>query len=123
MQLTRYQRRRAELVRIMGGACVQCAATENLEIDHIDRSTKSFTVTSHMTYSWEAILAEARKCQLLCSDCHLTKSQAEATKEVHGTWGQYKNRKCRCTDCRGFINNYMNEYKKRRRAEARSRQL
>lgn len=58
-----------------GKSCARCGSTENLELDHIDRSTK---VDSHI-WSWseERRSAELAKCQALCRSCHLDKTRTE----------------------------------------------
>jgi 5-methylcytosine-specific restriction endonuclease McrA len=80
--LERYHRRRAAIVKSMGGECAQCYSTEDLEIDHIDRSTKSFDIGKAIAgWKMDRINAELDKCQLLCHDCHLEKSVAENSVE------------------------------------------
>jgi hypothetical protein len=58
--------------------CSTCGRSEQLEIDHIDPSTK----LSHKIWSWSKIRREEElaKCQVLCKDCHLTKSKKEKIK-------------------------------------------
>lgn len=58
-----------------GKSCVQCGSTENLELDHIDRTTK----IDHKIWSWTRVKREAEiaKCQVLCHDCHKEKTRAE----------------------------------------------
>lgn len=62
--------RRAEFFK--DKVCVRCGSTKNLELDHIDRSTK----VSHNIWSWSKKRREAEieKCQVLCRDCHKAKS-------------------------------------------------
>jgi 5-methylcytosine-specific restriction endonuclease McrA len=61
--LARYHRLRMKGIEMLGGVCVNCASTDDLQFDHIDPSSKSFTVTSKINnYSWEAIEAELKKC-------------------------------------------------------------
>lgn len=69
----RRHQRRAELIEMLGGKCVRCGATEDLAFDHIDPSTKRFVVGSSMSRAWAELVAEARKCQLLCPPCHREK--------------------------------------------------
>ncbi len=42
--LERYHRLRAEWIESQGGKCVLCSSVEDLEIDHVDRATKSFDI-------------------------------------------------------------------------------
>lgn len=64
--------RRKEYVDKHGGKCVKCSSTHRLEFDHINPEEK----VSHRIWSWsrDRIEAELAKCQLLCRDCHLSKT-------------------------------------------------
>jgi transposase len=72
------QRRRREvkrqLVEEAGGACVLCGydrALSGLHFHHLDPAAKTFGVSRHgVTRALDAARAEARKCVLLCSNCH-----------------------------------------------------
>lgn len=73
--LRRYHARRAEAVRLLGGACIKCGTTERLEFDHIDPASKEFTIGgSAWNTSKARFLAEVAKCQLLCATHHAEKS-------------------------------------------------
>ena len=78
------QARRARLIEMLGGKCVRCGATENLEFDHIDPSTKVFGVCAGLDKAWDVLVAEASKCQLLCRPCHVAKG-AEDRRELRRT--------------------------------------
>jgi transposase-like protein len=62
------------LVREAGGRCVLCGYDRclgALEFHHRDRKTKLFGIAMKgRTKSFEKLLAEARKCALLCANCH-----------------------------------------------------
>ncbi len=64
-----------------GEACVKCGIQDNrvLEFDHVDPSTKSFSIARGIadTRSWENILNEISKCQILCANCHKIKTSKE----------------------------------------------
>lgn len=63
------QKRRDTAIKLLGGACVVCGTTENLEINHIDPTTKSFTLSrwdGKASDYWE----EVKKCNLLCKAHH-----------------------------------------------------
>jgi DNA-directed RNA polymerase subunit RPC12/RpoP len=70
------RRRRVKeiLVADAGGACVLCGYSAwigALEFHHLDPSEKAFSVSgTGVTRSLERARAEARKCVLLCSNCH-----------------------------------------------------
>ena len=102
-----------KLIELAGGCCNRCKATESLQFNHIDPSTKLFTLSAQNLYkNWSQILLELEKCELLCRQCHLaeTKKQfAEKTLKVWndgisgpficGTARSYHKNKCRCADC------------------------
>ena len=74
---TKYAQRRQYAVSKLGGRCVRCGSTENLEFDHIDESTKFANISDLMRMSIELLDAELAKCQLLCHDCHMQKTYEE----------------------------------------------
>jgi hypothetical protein len=61
----------------LGGKCTSCGYNKYygaLEFHHVDPNTKD-TVWNHLKKrSWDRIIVELDKCQLLCSNCH---------KEIH----------------------------------------
>lgn len=113
--------RRERLVELLGGVCNDCDSIEDLNFDHIDRSTKKFTLSgAGLDKKWETILAELDKCQLLCVDCHKKKT-VEFRDHVgghnkilehdllHGTARMYTLRGCRCSLCRLAKKRYRNK--------------
>lgn len=74
--LRRYHKRRAEALALLGGKCVVCGTTEDLNFDHIDRDTKSFSISRLWSISYNRFLAEVQKCQILCQAHHIEKSKA-----------------------------------------------
>jgi DNA-binding CsgD family transcriptional regulator len=62
------------LVRAAGGRCLICGYDRclgALQFHHTDRNTKLFGVAMKgRTISFEKLLAEARKCLLMCANCH-----------------------------------------------------
>lgn len=89
-------RRRSEF--FSDKTCVVCGGSENLELDHINRSDK----VDHKIWSWskERQATEIAKCQVLCGKCHQVKTSLENSKPlIHGTNAGYT-RKCRCTNCK-----------------------
>ncbi|NGX08832.1 hypothetical protein UI24_16625 [Mycobacteroides franklinii] len=87
-----------------GKVCVKCGSSSDLELDHIDPRLK--ISNSIWTWSWERILAEVAKCQVLCEGCHRvkTRSQLPITNGCiafrHGTPTMYNKHRCRCGLCR-----------------------
>lgn len=89
--------RRRKVLDFLGGHCAVCGATEGLEIDHIDPSTKSFDARDNLTLA--TIEDELRKCQLLCGTCHKAKTIRERPPFKHGTIYGFMKMKCACDDC------------------------
>ena len=61
------------LVDEAGGRCQVCGYQRyigNLQFHHVDRSTKSFSLGSGQGKSLGAFREEAKKCVLLCANCH-----------------------------------------------------
>jgi hypothetical protein len=62
------------LVRDAGGACAACGYSEclaALSFHHLDPGLKRFAVAGRgVTRSLDAAREEAKKCVLLCSNCH-----------------------------------------------------
>lgn len=94
--------RRLDALAMLGGKCSVegCGATEDLEFDHIDPETKSFNLASNWSRAWEDIVAELKKCQLLCSAHHLEKTLTDRPPFEHGTIYGYRDGSCRCSKCR-----------------------
>lgn len=64
--------RKQQLVDELGGACVLCGYNKSvvaLHFHHRDPTLKEFHVTGG-NRSYKSMLAEAKKCVLLCSNCH-----------------------------------------------------
>jgi transposase-like protein len=70
-------RRRRKVKRILveeaGGACLICGydrCVAALEFHHLDPTEKRFALSLRGARSLESLRAEARKCVLLCANCH-----------------------------------------------------
>jgi hypothetical protein len=64
---------KVKLVELRGGACHICGYDRHpgaLSFHHIDPLTKSMTIASNHGRSWDVLAHEARKCALLCMNCH-----------------------------------------------------
>ena len=97
--IKKYHNRRLELIVLLGGKCAWCGSTEHLEFDHKDPNAKEFSVSRILTYSWERILKEIKKCQLLCHECHLIKNKIDNGEAKHGSLSMYRYYRCRCILC------------------------
>lgn len=75
---TVYPERKAKALELLGGSCAQCGETSDLDFDHISPKTKTIEVTDLLdTHSWDSILQEMEKCQLLCKNCHKQKTRED----------------------------------------------
>jgi len=75
----RYEKR-AICLEYLGGNCVKCGTTHNLQFDHIKREGKKYSIASKLSYKFDNLKEELDKCQLLCAPCHLDKTAKEWTK-------------------------------------------
>lgn len=104
--LREYQRNRIKQRRLSwiaeNGPCVVCGATENLEVDHIDHSTKMYSVNDLWSLSPNnpKRINELKKCQVLCYDCHKEKTKKQLKTAKHGTSTMYNDYSCRCDPCK-----------------------
>lgn len=112
----KYHKRREWAIDILGGRCVKCGSTDNLEFDHIDHALVSFRIGGSLLYSNDKLLPELMKCQLLCHKCHMDKTLHESGRKrcEHGYSG-YVNRKCRCDICTDGWGKYFKTKRKSRR--------
>ncbi len=74
-QQQRGRQRKQLLIQRKGGRCERCGYRRNeaaLAFHHLEPANKFFPLDIRhcSNTSWDALLAEARKCQLLCLNCH-----------------------------------------------------
>jgi len=74
-QQQRGRQRKQLLIQRKGDRCERCGYRRNeaaLAVHHLEPKDKSFPLDIRhcSNTSWNALLAEARKCQLLCLNCH-----------------------------------------------------
>ena len=79
LQQARGRKRKLDLLRLKGSRCRRCGYDRNysaLEFHHRNPDSKEFQLDlrSLSNRSWNNILGEAGKCDLVCSNCH---------KEIH----------------------------------------
>lgn len=73
----RWKNRRRSAIEYLGGKCVVCGATENLEFDHVDPNTKVASIARLSSASEYKFYLEINKCQLLCHSHHKEKTLVE----------------------------------------------
>lgn len=120
--LQNYHRIRQSYVDYLGGKCVWrtgkntvCGATENLQFDHIDPALKEVNINNVMTRKREIALKEIDKCQLLCKQHHIEKTNNEKAPFTHGTMYAWWNKGCRCEICKPEWRIYQDERNAKRR--------
>ena len=68
-------KKKATLVEHLGGKCVGCGTTKDLQFDHIDRTQKSFTIGKSWGYTLEKLLKEAAvMIPVVLIECHKIKT-------------------------------------------------
>jgi 5-methylcytosine-specific restriction endonuclease McrA len=73
-----YWERRTAALEQLGGVCVDCGLSDNLEFDHVYASEKEYQINSLFSGgSSVKLAAELAKCVLRCYDCHKLKSARE----------------------------------------------
>lgn len=62
------------LIKMLGGKCKSCGKQFPVgvfDFHHINPKAKKFSISLHMVNkSMEALVKEAKKCDLLCANCH-----------------------------------------------------
>ena len=69
--------RRKLFIESRGSKCITCGSSDKLEVDHIDREQKVYNPRDIWSRRKEVRDAELAKCQVLCSPCHIKKTQLE----------------------------------------------
>ena len=67
--------RKLELIEMSGGKCMECGYNKNiaaLHLHHRDVNEKEFPLDARSlsNRSWDRLLVEYNKCDLLCGNCH-----------------------------------------------------
>lgn len=69
------------------GPCIDCGSFEDLEVDHVDATTKKFNPAQIWSRKAEVRLAELAKCVVRCNSCHVVKTvlnkETSHFKEAH----------------------------------------
>lgn len=83
-QAERGAKRRVKLIMDAGGKCAICGYSKNhtaLTFHHRDPLSKSFSLDTRgcSNRKWEKLIAEAKKCDLLCHNCHMEVHYPDAT--------------------------------------------
>ena len=115
--------RRLRLIEMSGGCCKKCGSKNNLEFNHKNREEKNFVLSGHnLDKSWDKIIEEWEKTELLCSKCHLEHTRKlykdkkitvwnsmKGLPYLHGTVRTYQEKKCKCEECKMAKKLYRNK--------------
>jgi hypothetical protein len=68
-------KRKEFLIKMLGGKCKKCGYNKSpyaLSFHHIDPANKNFdlSLNGNILHRWEEVIEEAKKCELLCLNCH-----------------------------------------------------
>ena len=68
-------REKEALVKMLGGHCTKCGYHKSigaLSFHHKNPKKKSFDISNNgnLMQDWEKVVREAKKCELLCLNCH-----------------------------------------------------
>ena len=69
------RKRKEALVKMLGGRCSKCGYNKNiraLSFHHKNPKDKLFDISNNgnLMGEWEIVIQEAKKCKLLCLNCH-----------------------------------------------------
>ena len=74
LKVTQIRREQKQfLIKLFGDACVMCGYNKSvraLHFHHVDPTIKSYDLSRKSTINIVGLLREARKCILVCSNCH-----------------------------------------------------
>lgn len=73
IQKERWKKRKIDAIEYKGGKCERCGYNKYygaLEFHHRNPSEKDFQWNKLRLMSWDKIVKEINKCDLLCSNCH-----------------------------------------------------
>ena len=87
----RWENRRKSAIEQLGGKCVSCGSTDDLQFDHKLSSDKNFSISKNPSLSEIEWQKELQKCQLLCDTCH-----KEKTKKCGDLGDRYRDMPCSC---------------------------
>ncbi len=88
-------RLKMKLVEMFGGKCQRCGFDKHiaaLEFHHQDPSQKEFQLAAGGTTSWEKLKEEAKKCEMICSNCHQIEHASKQSDKFDEALKNYKGR-------------------------------
>ena len=71
------QANKSKLIHLLGGRCQKCQYSKSekaLDFHHREQSKKKFQISDRLSVrspkTWKEVEEEAKKCDLLCANCH-----------------------------------------------------
>lgn len=67
------KRKREYIQKLKSVPCMDCKNSFNpvaMDFDHREGSDKKMNVSMLCNYSWDRLLKEIEKCDIICSNCH-----------------------------------------------------
>jgi hypothetical protein len=89
-QKARWKDRKRKAIELLGGGCCQCGYKKNisaLQFHHINSDKKEFDWTRLRLRPWLCVVAELKKCVLLCANCHIEKHNPTNENNHFGSTG------------------------------------
>lgn len=108
--LRRYHNRRNNAIKYLGGQCVYCSTSQNLQFHHINPNKKLFDISVGWNCKESKFWDEIKKCELRCEFCHNDKHKVI---HEHGTPHKYW-QGCRCNSCTNANSMYNLNYRRNR---------
>ena len=80
--LVRRREKKDRIIQMLGGVCMDCGQSfpgrpEVFDLDHRDPFDKIAGVARLIGSRWETIADEVEKCDLVCANCHRTRSRLQ----------------------------------------------
>jgi hypothetical protein len=85
LQKNRWKLRKLKAISLFGGKCTICGYDRNisaLAFHHKNPKQKDFNWNKLRLLKWSTIIEELKKCQLVCSNCHMELHNPDCFKDV-----------------------------------------
>ncbi len=79
--MNRWIQRKKDAILYLGGKCFHCGYCRNyaaLDFHHKNPDEKEFNWQQLRLRTWESVLLELDKCELLCRNCHAEEHNPQA---------------------------------------------
>ena len=89
----RYRDRNHEFLwtYLLDKTCIDCKNNDSrvLEFDHLPEYEKKFDIAKSIagsTRSWEKVLVEIKKCEIVCANCHKIRTMSRGNYKRHKSY-------------------------------------